>query len=319
VNRAPFKKMELSRRNFLGTATTCAFMTASSRVLSTTEEKVPILLDTDIGTDIDDALTVMYLLGQKRCELVGVTTVYGDTMERARLVSAICKNAGRDVPVHPGSQKLISGRAVTGKVPQAEVLKDWPHLDDFVPDSAVEFMYETIKARPGEVTLLAVGPLTNVARLFKRHPDAPMLLKGLTLMNGSFRILYPEYNAVLDPDATRIVYETETPGLMAVDFETSLQCRMGKKEARARVQGGAFGPVADMMEVWFRTLPVVIFYDSIAASSIFEPGLVEWRSTRVRYRWRRTLPSISEGPHLVSVDVDQDRFKKHYFQTVKNV
>jgi len=308
----------VSRRSFVGAvaggAAVMPFMSGVAR-----EAAVPLIFDTDIGTDIDDALTVVYLLGQERCELLGVTTAYGDTMDRARLVSAICTGAGRDIPIHPGSQELMSGRTVTGKVPQAEVLANWPHRDDFEPDSAVEFIYDTIKNRPGEVTLLAVGPLTNVARLFQRHPDAPLLLKGLTIMNGSFRILYPEYNAVLDRQATRMVYQAKVPKLTAIDLDTSLRCRMGKKEARRRIKGGAFEPVADMLEVWFRTLPLVIFYDSIAAVSIFEPGLVKLRSARVRFRMGRTIPSLSAGPHWISVGVEEKEFKEHFFRTVQGV
>jgi purine nucleosidase len=310
---------KISRRNVLKGMAGGALWAAPFASLSETQNRIPLIFDTDIGSDIDDALTMVYLLGQQRCELLGVTTAYGDTLDRARLVSAICAAAGREVQIHPGSSELINGKIVTGRVPQAEILSQWPHRDDFEPDRAEEFILKTITSRPGQVTLLATGPLTNVARLFQRHPEAPMLLKSLTLMNGSFRIMYPEYNAILDPEATRIVYETETPEMTVIDFETSLKCQMWKKEARQRIRGGAFEPVAEMMEVFFRILPVVTFYDSIAAASIFEPGLVTFRSTTVKSRRGWTFPSRASGPHQVSVDVDAKRFKEHFFKTVKGV
>jgi len=311
--------MKVTRRCFLGGMAAMPLLAGPFSGLCESGDRIPVLFDTDIGTDIDDALTVVYLLGQKRCELLGVTTCYGDTIARARLVSAIMTAAKREVPVHPGSPELVGGKSVSGKVPQAEVLARWPHREEFDPDSAVEFMYQTIKARPGEVTLLATGPLTNVARLFQRHPETPKLLKAVTLMNGSFRLMLPEYNAKLDTEATRIVYETAAPGGRVIDFDTSLQCRMGKKEARERIRGGAFGPVADMLEVWFKTLPLVIFYDSIAAASIFEPDMVRFKTAAVKLRGNLTIPSFGRGSWHISVDVDQRRFKDHYFKTVAGV
>lgn len=286
---------------------------------SADDSRIPVLFDSDIGTDIDDALTVAYLLSQPRCELLGITTTYGDTVARAMLVSAICTAAGRaDVEIHAGSPLLMDGKVVEGRVPQAEVLPRWPHREDFQPGEAVEFMYDTISGRPGEVTLLAVGALTNVARLFALHPDSPAMLKRLVLMNGSFRLLLREYNAARDPLATRQVYEAKVPELVAVDFETSAKCRIGADEARQRLRGGPLDPAADMAEVWFRTLPMVVFYDSLAAAVIFEPDLCKFVRARVRSRGGYT-PACRLGknkPHLISVDVDPGRFLDHYFGVV---
>ena len=71
-------------------------------------EKIKILLDTDIGQDIDDALTLSYLLCNPRCELMGITTVSGVVDERAQMASAICRSVGRDdIPIYPGFNECI--------------------------------------------------------------------------------------------------------------------------------------------------------------------------------------------------------------------
>lgn len=67
-----------------------------------------VLFDTDIGTDIDDALALAYLLCQPECDLLGVTTVSGDVTARAKLVSAVCKRAGRNLPIYPGCSDSIA-------------------------------------------------------------------------------------------------------------------------------------------------------------------------------------------------------------------
>jgi len=61
-----------------------------------------ILLDTDIGSDIDDAVCLAYLLANPDCDLLGITTVTGDTVKRASMASVLCKIAGRNIPIHPG-------------------------------------------------------------------------------------------------------------------------------------------------------------------------------------------------------------------------
>ena len=65
--------------------------------------KTKIILDTDIGSDIDDAVCLAYLLAQPDCELLGITTVAGEAEARARMASALCKVAGKDVPIFPGA------------------------------------------------------------------------------------------------------------------------------------------------------------------------------------------------------------------------
>ena len=62
-----------------------------------------LLLDTDIGSSIDDAVCLAYLLAQSECELLGITTVSGDTVQRAMLASVMCKAAGKDIPIFPGA------------------------------------------------------------------------------------------------------------------------------------------------------------------------------------------------------------------------
>src|SRR5215210_7957291 len=74
-------------------------------------ERLPVLLDTDVGTNVDDALALLYLLRQPRCELLGVTTVSGDVRRRAACAAAMCRGAGRDdVPIHCGAPgPLLTG------------------------------------------------------------------------------------------------------------------------------------------------------------------------------------------------------------------
>lgn len=146
-----------------------------------------VILDTDIGTDIDDAVCLAYLLSNPDCDLLGITTVTGEPDKRAQIASAICLAAGRaDMPIYPGAASPILVPQRQTQAQQAEALSRWPHIDNFPQGEAVAFLRRTIHANPGQVTLLSVGPLTNIGLLFCVDPLIPALLKGLVMMCGHF-------------------------------------------------------------------------------------------------------------------------------------
>jgi inosine-uridine nucleoside N-ribohydrolase len=311
--------MRISRRGFIGGVAASSLLTLPFSAVPKAEGKIPVLFDTDIGDDIDDAVCLAYLLSQPACELLGVTTEFGSNAERARLVSAFCMAAGReDVPIHAGKPYAMDGRPLKAHPSQATVLADWPHRKDFEEGTAVEFLYETIMSRPGRITLLAVGPLTNVGRLFKEHPDAARNLARVVLMNGHFRAPVGEWNAIGDKTATRVVYETRLPSLTSVGLDVTLKCRIPAGEARERFKGGVLDLVAEMAEVWFDRAPVIIFHDPLAAVSIFEPDVLTCKDVKVFSRNGLTLvnPFAGNKPHRIATGVDKDRFFEHYFDVV---
>ena len=113
-----------------------------------------ILFDTDIGSDIDDAVCLAYLLKQPKCELLGITTVSGEPVKRAMLASALCKVAKKDIPIYPGIENPMFIEQKQPYSPQSVALKNWVHETAFPKGEAIEFMRHTIRKNPGEVTLL---------------------------------------------------------------------------------------------------------------------------------------------------------------------
>ena len=86
-----------------------------------------VLFDTDIGSDIDDAVALAYLLANPDCELLGITTVTGDTYRRACLASALCRVAGKEVPIFPGREQPLVIAQRQPDVPQETALDRWEH------------------------------------------------------------------------------------------------------------------------------------------------------------------------------------------------
>ena len=91
------------------------------------EEKIKILFDTDIGNDIDDAFALAYLLAQEKCDLLGITTVSGDTHKRAKLASVFCKIAEKEIPIIVGQENRLDGPSRQPQVPGSLILSKWEH------------------------------------------------------------------------------------------------------------------------------------------------------------------------------------------------
>lgn len=293
---------------------------------------LPLILDTDIGSDIDDAVALAYLLRQPRCELLGITTVTGDVARRAALCDVICRAARREeVPIHAGASNPLFGGPGQPRVPQFEAIASRPHRIDWPPNSAVEFLRSTLRARPGEVTLLAIGPLTNLAILFATDPEAVMLAKEVVLMCGVFTGasgLGPgarEWNALCDPLATATVFHARIPGIRSFGLDVTSRCTLEASECRSRFAnaGGALGVVAEMAEIWFHGASRITFHDPLAAACVFapelcryEPGEVQVETAGLRPGLTLWQPAAETGRHRIAVSVDAPAFFQHYFDVV---
>jgi len=287
---------------------------------------IKLLLDTDIGSDIDDAVCLAYLLAQPQCELLGITTVSGEADKRAMIASAICKAAGKDVPIFPGVENPLIVPIRQAEAQQAVALDRWPHETQYPQHEAVEFLRRTIRQHPHEITLLAIGPLTNLALLFSQDPKIPSLLKSLVLMCGYFgdamnnrRQL--EWNALLDPHATEIVYRARPPLHRSVGIDITTQVRMSVDEVRAQFTAPLLKPVLDFAAVWFNSNPIMTFHDPLAAAMIFDESICTYKQGLVTVElgepaqlgetyWRSL---VLDKHHEIAVTVDPQRFFDHYF------
>jgi purine nucleosidase len=137
-----------------------------------------VILDTDIGDDIDDAWALAFILAHKNFDLLGVTIAHGNTPARAPIAAKMLRITKRDsVPVAVG-RKTSDGYA-----------HQYTWAEDFtakrpIKQSAADFIVEQVKRRPGQVILLAVGPLQNVADALRKEPDLGKYVKRVVLMSG---------------------------------------------------------------------------------------------------------------------------------------
>jgi inosine-uridine nucleoside N-ribohydrolase len=285
--------------------------------------RLPVLLDTDIGSDIDDAVCLAYLLANPAIDLLGITTVTGDTVLRASLASVLCKIAGQSVPIYPGRREPLLIEQKQPHVPQAAALSRWDHDTTFPREEAVLFLRDTIRAHPGQITLLGIGPMTNIAALFALDEEIPSLLKGLVLMCGSFSGINStaEWNAKLDPTATAIVYRARPPLHRSIGLDVTNQVKMPADDVRRKFQAPLLRPVLDFAEVWFQHAQEITFHDPLAATTLDQPDICGYEMGRVEVETHSPIISGAtlwynygeERRHQVATTVDPKRFFAHYF------
>ena len=174
--------------------------------------QVPVIIDTDVGDDVDDAFAIDLALVSPELKLLGITSAWGDTALRARMLDRmLCETGRQTVPVHEGV-KTETTTAFSQK-PWASAGVGWNYSD------GVAFLLEQIKAHPGEITLLALGPLTNIGAAIDRDAATFRKLKRVVLMGGSVRRGYgdgmkppePEYNIDRDPKSAQKLLASGVP------------------------------------------------------------------------------------------------------------
>ncbi|MDR3688367.1 MAG: nucleoside hydrolase [Fimbriimonas sp.] len=285
-------------------------------------DHIPVLLDTDIGSDIDDAMALAYLLKQPRCELLGITTVSGNVQERAALAEVLCRAAGKpEVPIHCGRRSVLTHGVGQPRVPQYEAVANQAHRLDRPENTAVEFLRETIRSRPKEITLLSIGPFSNIALLFAIDPEIPFLVKSVVSMAGVFFAGdRREWNALVDPTATSMVYCSPKEDHLSVGLDVTERCRLSASEVRRRFVGEPLSTVTTFAESWFRQANDATFHDPLAAALIFKPELCEYESGQVVSsitpdldHCGHTRLEIGPGPDRVAKTVDALAFFEEFF------
>jgi len=175
-----------------------------------------IIIDTDIGTNADDAIAIALAIKSNEISIEGITTVYGDVKIRAAIADRIVRLSGnKNIDIYEGIEKpLLRNKEVfwTGIEGKGIKLENNGSVKD---KHAVQFIIEKIMNNPGKITLVTIGPLTNVATAILLEPKIIHNIKEIIMMGGVTRLgsngidLEPyEHNVSCDPEAASIVFDS---------------------------------------------------------------------------------------------------------------
>ncbi len=191
-----------------------------------------VILDTDIGGDVDDAYALTLLLSLRKTKVLGVTTVSGASDQRAQLAAKLLMKLGRvEIPVYAGAR---SDQPMNQQYEWARGFRS-PNLKK---DPAIKFLNKKIEHAPGEITLIAIGPLTNLGDLLTRYRDTARKIKRIVVMGGAINVGYndqppavPEHNIQSDVTAAGAVFQSGIP-LTMVGLDATAMMQLDEKRQK---------------------------------------------------------------------------------------
>jgi inosine-uridine nucleoside N-ribohydrolase len=328
---------------------------------ATAEGIMPVILDTDCGFGSDDAMALLALLQSERVDLLGVTVVTGNDWLKQEVVNVLrlLEIAGRrEVPVFPGAQRplltsreeMIRREQLHGETSDGGYKGAWrpggPGPDTVVPPDgrfpsdkakerhAADFIIETIRARPGRVVVIAIGPLTNLALALAKDPGIAPLARELVVMGGGIGTL-PEFNFWMDPEAARLALRADWPRVTVTPINIARQAPFTREAAEAAASSGsAIGRYFESVHVKRLTEhPITaLMYDQIAVLAFLEPSLIKgsqemWLDVEIDHgplygatlHWddeRRPPPGVRKA--RVLTDLDYPAFMRTFLDLIKS-
>jgi inosine-uridine nucleoside N-ribohydrolase len=257
-----------------------------------------IVIDTDPG--VDDALAIFLALRSPELRVEAVTAVAGNVPLELTLPNAIrlLEIAGRpDIPVAAGASRPLKRRLVTaayvhGGNGLAGVDFPDPKTKPVV-ESAAQLIRRLISAAPGQISIVAIGPLTNVAQAFQDDPQLPGKVRSLTIMGGSLSggNITPaaEFNSYVDPEAARIVYRAGVPITM-VGLDVTRKAALSEEQVHAlesaegavgRAAGRIMRATTEQVRRVGANSGKLLVHDAMAVASLIDPSLLTFQDVRV--------------------------------------
>jgi inosine-uridine nucleoside N-ribohydrolase len=279
----------------------------------------PVIIDTDIGDDIDDAFALALALRSPELKILGVTTTFGDTEMRARLVDRYLTAVGReDIPIAAGpastTDNLMTQKAYALRTPATI------HAD------GAGFLLDQIKKRPGEITLIAIGPLFTVQAAIAHDPATFKKLKRVVLMGGSVSRGYDgnngerspadaEWNIIQNIDGARALFSSGVPVFMMPLDSTQIHLPEAERE---RIFGHG-SPLTDQLVLLYHQWvantrshnAIPTLFDPVAVAYAFRPDLCPVKPMRIEVDDKGFTRAVSGEPNAqVCLQSDEQGFLK---------
>jgi purine nucleosidase len=284
------------------------------------EKRMKVILDTDIGDDIDDAWALAFVLAHRNFEALGITVSHGNTPARAKMAGKILHLTGR------GNLGVFVGR----QTEQKEYSYQFTWAEDFEAkkpeeQSAADFIVHTIKKHPGEVTLIAVGPLENVADALRREPLLGKYVKRVVLMSGCIygtaekpSTAVREYNVYASATDAQLVYAAGLPlTIVPLDSTTHVRLSDAEREQLRKTSSPLTFALESLYRLWLETPQShMTLHDQLAVAETASPqtffGKIETLPLWVDEKGFTRVDSRKGKPTAVCLEPKRDAFMRYY-------
>ena len=245
--------------------------------LAWAQAREKVIIDTDIGDDIDDAFALALAVKSPELQVLGISTTFGETDVRARIVDRFLGEVGRsDIPV-------LAGKPAGKTAMSQRRYADGGHFAKSSHGDATDFLLSQIRKYPGEITLIGIGPLMNIGEAIDRDPATFRQLKRVVIMGGSIRRGYgdfgynehvppsPEWNIVNDVKSAQKLFASGVP-LFVMPLD-STQLKLDEvKRAFLFTRGTAVtDQLAILYHLWAQETPTL--FDPMTVVFVLKPEL----------------------------------------------
>lgn len=274
-------------------------------------DKIKVILDTDIGDDIDDAFALALVLNSPEIDLMGVTTVFRNAFKRAKMAKYIINTYKHDINVYAGidepfeqnvDELIIESVKVKERLDEngKYLIPQWQDemKNGIVEEkSAVDFIIETVHKYPGEIVLMGIGPFTNIASALLKNPSIKDEIKEIRIMGGRVYPSYPgEWNVLCDPEAAKIVYNSGVK-MSAIGVNVTENCTLDNDNIEAlKNSNDKCKVIFELMLKWFihydNRTPTM--HDPLSVATLIDPSIVDFNEGYVDVSLEKPKRGLTE-------------------------
>jgi inosine-uridine nucleoside N-ribohydrolase len=299
-----------------------------------------LIIDTDPGHD--DALAIILIELSKKFNLMGLTTVAGNSS-----IQNVTNNAryildliGSKTAIYSGSARPLKRKLITANV-HGESGLDGATITkrEKLNNLAVDKIVQLVKENPSQVTILVLGPETNIARAIKKAPEIVKLIKELVIMGGAIdcpgnKNRVAEFNIFVDPEAAKIVFDSGMK-ITLVPLDVCNEVILTESDFKKLKGSNIYKPVMTMMKKYIKGIKKfennkgALVYDALAAYYLINPGSFKTKKRDIRIETegvltrgmsvcdKRKWGEQSQNINLI-VELEKKKFIKDFVRTLKN-
>ena len=294
---------------------------------------IPVIFDTDAGNDIDDAFAIALLLQSPELDIRAVITSRFESETRAKLVWKLLGAYGRqDIPLAAGGSDGLLTLQERRPTPQFQLLTPQDRLPANAAGRGVQLLIDTLLNAKEKITLLPVGPLTNIGLALKADPRIKDKIERIVLMGGAFDVNRLETNIINDPIAAAIVFESGLPiTAVGVDVTRQVPLTPANVEKIRKVGHPATQLLIQLLDRWhtWRVGLDPVLHDPLAVAVVFRPEFCTYEDGQVgvetggvltrgltRFTTRDALPKDARATTRVARTVNSKAFIEFFTERV---